>query len=1102
MAMIKDAKTTAARAFVRSFNVLLKFARLYGMEHARCVAQLEIVGKELQAALPAGSDAGLLLSASGSQLLLDGVPLEATPAERSFAQMLSGAEISSLHFLPKVSRNDLVRLVTSFPTGAGKKALGEALKKAFEGNAGIRINTISYIPADSATANLAAAASITARALGVEGEQVQSLLDDPGKLIQLISAAEGVRSGADTGSAGEGGGTGEMAAAFPAASGGVGDAPLGASGAGARAPLSGRGGGGSPARALTLMELIQAALGPDVAPGPSASEAQAGAPGSTPGGYGGGGTPGAALASEFARGASGVAQTSGAPSAGGNGGTAGTGVGHGTEQQTSRGAESGGIGAPGYSHASGSGSGQASHPGTVESAPLSSVFDLIEMGGGSGTGSRAATGGSPAEPPGRWEVASAGLYTGGGSRPRRRTDFAEVERWGVGLGQLAEGEEDVQSLLGLLRQFAKFSQGPPETADLPAFQQRLSTVPLRVKRTLREALTTLASQMTPEKPGEQMMIQLAEHMAIRFALKSFQSGTARVSAVRELLERMGREIDQLRKTLVGHEARMADAGLAYRPYAEQLNEHFWASVSQEKKQEVLQSKEAWCMSPQAVRQAVEARRAAGDAEGAAGILAYYAQNISSDEANARRFTAMGITELADLFAQSEDLLRATIRSTGAQVARGKDMQARSLVSAAFVRLSTEAVSRRRYLAMAAAVQSLQTLASQDFDTAEGLRQRIGIQERMPELVEEALSAKECSSGLAELLTLLPRRAVYCLAERFSQSGFREDCNLILGMARKTGAEGVACLRETFRDSKVVGAVETVGLLGRLDPEALARYLPGRVREWPRSMHDRLVRYLAGSGANERARLILSVLDDLDPLVRPMALDEVGLVGDDLCLPRLIELASGGIPAGSGAYLQVKAIEALGRARAPEAVALLRPLVEAKRMFHWVHPHELRLAAAQALEKIDPQWAQSFLLRAGFSPEELALGPVDADPNSACNRQRRYVRMRMSRSIPAVTAKESARLEVAILSLSGGSGMCDQRFAIGSLISLRIGGRLRPATAQAFVRTFRNDILGFEFADLELDERFRLRRLIVETGGVPLSDTPLNRSRAVRPRIKR
>ncbi|MGH9791348.1 MAG: hypothetical protein ACRD5W_09080, partial [Candidatus Acidiferrales bacterium] len=842
-------------------------------------------------------------------------------------------------------------------------------------------------------------------------------------------------------------------------------------------------------------------LSSDVGPGTGAGEAQAGAPASGPGGFGGGGTPGGVRASELAGDASGGVRTGGTPSAGGNGGAAATSVPEGGEPESSREAESGGIGVPGDSDAS-RGSGQGSQRGSVESGPLSSVFDLIEMGVGPGSDSGAGAEGAGSDPPGRWEVASAGLYTWDSSRPRRRTDFAEVERWGVGLGQLAEGEEDVQGLLGLLRQFAKVAKEPDDAAGLPAFQQRLSTVPLRVQRTLREALTTLASQMAPEKPGQEMMIQLAEHMAIRFALKSFQSGTSRVSAVRELLERMGREIDQLRKTVTGHEAHMAGAGVAFRPYAEQLNEQFWANVPREKKQEVLQSKEAWCVSPQAVRQAVEARRAEGDAEGAAGILACYAQNIGSEEANARRFTAMGITELGDLFAQPEDLLLETIRSTGAQVGREKDAEVRSLVSAAFVRLSTEAVSRRRYPALAAAVQVLQTLASQDSDTAEGLHQRIGIQERIPELVEEALSAKECSSGLAELLTLLPRATVHCLAERFSQSGFREDCNLILGMARKTGAEGVSSLRETFRDSKMAASVETVGLLSRLDPEALARYLPGRVREWPRSVHDRLVRYLAGSGAHERARLILSVLDDLDPLVRPMALDEVGLVGDDLCLPRLLELARGGIPAGSGPYLQVKAIEALGRARAPEAVALLRPLLEARKMFHWVHPHELRLAATQALQKIDPQWAQDFLPRAGFSPGELALGPVDADPNSACNRQRRYVRMRMNRSIPAITVKESARLEVAILSLSGGSGMCDQRFAIGSLISLRIGGRLRPATAQAFVRTFRNDILGFEFADLELEERFRLRRLIVETGGVPISDTPLNRSRVVRPRIKR
>ena len=38
--MLADTKSTSGRAFVRSLNILLKFARLYGFEHARTTAEL------------------------------------------------------------------------------------------------------------------------------------------------------------------------------------------------------------------------------------------------------------------------------------------------------------------------------------------------------------------------------------------------------------------------------------------------------------------------------------------------------------------------------------------------------------------------------------------------------------------------------------------------------------------------------------------------------------------------------------------------------------------------------------------------------------------------------------------------------------------------------------------------------------------------------------------------------------------------------------------------------------------------------------------------------------------------------------------------------
>ena len=83
--MKTDPRTTAGRAFVRSLNILLKFARLYGYEHVRTNEQLAIAWNELRTAIPEGSETGLLLGATGGQLLLDGVPLDGMPAEKQFA---------------------------------------------------------------------------------------------------------------------------------------------------------------------------------------------------------------------------------------------------------------------------------------------------------------------------------------------------------------------------------------------------------------------------------------------------------------------------------------------------------------------------------------------------------------------------------------------------------------------------------------------------------------------------------------------------------------------------------------------------------------------------------------------------------------------------------------------------------------------------------------------------------------------------------------------------------------------------------------------------------------------------------------------------------
>src|SRR5579883_542734 len=102
-----DPRTAAGRAFVRSLNILLKFARLYGYDHVRTTEQLNIAFNELHAAVPMGSDSGLLLGATGNQLLLDGVPLEGSPAEKQFAQLLSAAGLASVQFFSSITQEEL-----------------------------------------------------------------------------------------------------------------------------------------------------------------------------------------------------------------------------------------------------------------------------------------------------------------------------------------------------------------------------------------------------------------------------------------------------------------------------------------------------------------------------------------------------------------------------------------------------------------------------------------------------------------------------------------------------------------------------------------------------------------------------------------------------------------------------------------------------------------------------------------------------------------------------------------------------------------------------------------------------------------------------------
>src|SRR5947207_4136843 len=236
-----------ARAFVRSLNILLKFARLYEFGHAKTTAQFETAWRELRQALEDSGGSGVLLGASGNQILLDGVPMGCSAGERSFGQRLTSSGIASIHFSTGLSQPQFARFVRAFPSGNAKpSALAEQLKAALGGDTSIKVNEIRYVAEDSSVAGIKVAAQLTAKALGAQGEKFREFFEDPNKMLQMILAAESSRGGGG-GIGGPGHGPGGTGPGFGLGGGGMGGSGTGSGGGGTGsggAGGSGPGGGG------------------------------------------------------------------------------------------------------------------------------------------------------------------------------------------------------------------------------------------------------------------------------------------------------------------------------------------------------------------------------------------------------------------------------------------------------------------------------------------------------------------------------------------------------------------------------------------------------------------------------------------------------------------------------------------------------------------------------------------------------------------------------------------------------------------------------------------------------------------------------------------
>jgi len=140
-----------------------------------------------------------------------------------------------------------------------------------------------------------------------------------------------------------------------------------------------------------------------------------------------------------------------------------------------------------------------------------------------------------------------------------------------------EDENDLVAVIDLLGQLGQPATDPLSQAKQVeagrALPQRLG----RLGRNSRESLYQAAAALSKAGPSRtHPLVELAEHMVIRYAIQQYEAGHSRVHAVQHLLHRLSSEIETLRRLVGAQEAELLKAGVTLPPTAEVLDRQFWA----------------------------------------------------------------------------------------------------------------------------------------------------------------------------------------------------------------------------------------------------------------------------------------------------------------------------------------------------------------------------------------------------------------------------------------------------------------------------------------------------------------------------------------------
>jgi len=645
---------------------------------------------------------------------------------------------------------------------------------------------------------------------------------------------------------------------------------------------------------------------------------------------------------------------------------------------------------------------------------------------------------------------------------------------------------DFDDLVASLRLLARLTP-PLESARGLSPEEAARAIHGAMEEASRDSVTMLLSSVSQYGPREgerpqPYLLRLSEHLIFEFLSAEFASGSLTAPSVRPTFYRLSDVMVEAGGYSGPHSSQHLSSlavTWASDTHREGLIDRFWLELSPREKSAVLRGPDVWCVPIAALRHTLGQLADAGaDAprREARNIVLNYARRIDHADPSARRSVAAGLNELSTILESlwpnqlPEDLSRGAMKALDTE----KSPETAALLAAFVESLGRIAVNRADYSGFETILAGLERVPQdKEHGHMAALASRLVAQDRWLLLVDAALANRALDPVLPRLLQRDPERLLDRMTLLLTEPRGAEMVPAMARLLRTIGVPVLNLLETRLYEARRQRVTAAIKLLAAADPERLLRGLARAMASWEWNLQDLAVSELSrpnnSASALSTAFVFSAILADAHPMVVPMMIDQLGLAQETTAVPQLMEIAAGEHEVLRDQFVRIKAIEALGRLRAPEAAELLRTLAQSREGLAYAEPAGLRAAAEDALALIED--------RPSFKQAAAAFG-APGQSSSGYVVPRRYTRVPLESPLRAhIEGAPAGLARVKTISLGGAYLESPRKLSIGDSIKLEVRAGLRKINFTAVVRNIGPDGSGVEFVHMRDEDREKLRKLV-------------------------